>query len=123
MKLLIVDDEKPIVSALRSYFETKGYSVDAATEREEAEALLVHGAYACVILDLKLTPLSNSDGLEIVRVCHESNPSTRIIVLSAYGTPELEAEAKARGADAFAKKPQALADLAQLVHALTGVAA
>jgi len=123
MRLLIVDDEKAILSAMRSYFETRGYAVDGATEREEAEALLAHVKYNCVILDLKLTPHNNSDGLEIVRVCRECNPETRIIVLTAYGTPSVEAEARARGADAFIKKPQPLAALALLVSVLSGAAA
>ena len=121
MKLLIVDDEKPILSAMRAYFQTKNYEVDCASEREEAEALLANFKYACIILDLKLTPLNNADGLDIVRVSRQHNPDTRIIVLTAYGTAAVEAEARARGADAFLKKPQPLAELAQLVMVLTGL--
>lgn len=122
MRLLIVDDEKPILTAMRSYFETKGCTVDCATEREEAEVMIAHVKYGCIILDLNLSPLNNSDGLELVRVCRECSPETCIVVLTAYGTPTVEAEARARGADAFVKKPQPLAELAQLVYALTGTA-
>jgi len=120
MRLLIVDDEKPILAAMRSYFETTECEVDCATEREEAEALLAHIRYHCVILDLKLTPHSNSDGLDVVRSCRECCPDAKIIVLTAHGTPSVEAEARMRGADAFLRKPHSLPALAQLVFALAG---
>lgn len=123
MRLLIVDDEKPILSAMRSYFETQGFGVDCTTERAEAEVMIAKLEYGCVILDLKLTPQNDTDGLDLVRVCRERRPETRIIVLTAYGTPSVEAEARARGADAFVKKPQSLTDLARLVNRLTGTTA
>lgn len=123
MRLLIVDDERPILSAMRSYFETQGCVVDCASEREEAEAMIAHIGYGCVILDLKLTPHNDADGLELVKVCRRCRPETRIIVLTAYGTPAVEAEARRHGADAFVKKPQSLAELAKLVNVLTGAAA
>jgi DNA-binding response OmpR family regulator len=122
MRLLIVDDEKAILNAMRSYFQTKGCEVDCATEREEAEALLAHIKYQCVILDLKLTPHSNSDGLDVVRSCRECCANAKIIVLTAYGTPSIEKEARLRGADAFLRKPHSLGELAQLVFALAGAA-
>ena len=41
-RILIVDDEELIVMAMRRYFEGLGYSVDAAHELEEAQALLAN---------------------------------------------------------------------------------
>lgn len=123
MRLLIVDDERPILSAIRSYFETQGFVVDCATEREEAEVMIAHIGYNCAILDLKLTPQSDADGLELVKLCRRCRPETRIIMLTACGDPAVEAEARLLGADAFVKKPQSLAELARLVNVLTGAAA
>jgi DNA-binding response OmpR family regulator len=119
-RLLLVDDETPILFAMANYFRAKGYVVDAAREREEAEALLTNVAYAAIILDLRMTAVHGADGLEVVVYARERCPSARIIVLTAYGSPAAEAEARARGADAFLHKPQPLADLAQLLEALLG---
>jgi CheY-like chemotaxis protein len=119
-RLLLVDDETPILFAMANYFRAKGYVVDAAREREEAEALLTNVSYAAIIVDLRMTAVHGADGLEVVVYARERCPSARIIVLTAYGSPAAEAEARARGADAFLHKPQPLADLAQLLEALLG---
>jgi two-component system, response regulator RegA len=120
LRLLLVDDETPILFAMANYFRAKGYVVDAAREREEAEALLTNVAYAAVIVDLRMTAVHGADGLEVVVYARERCPAARIIVLTAYGSPAAEAEARARGADAFLHKPQPLADLAQLLDRLLG---
>jgi len=120
-RLLVVDDETHIADAMASYFRTRGYAVDVAREREEAEALLAHVTYAGVLLDLRMTPAhGTADGLEMVGFARERCPSARIIVLTAYGTAAAELEACERGADAFLHKPQPLPNLAQLLEALLG---
>jgi DNA-binding response OmpR family regulator len=119
-RLLLVDDETPILFAMAAYFRSNGYLVDAAREREEAEALLANVTYAAVIVDLRMTAVHGADGLEIVVYARERCPSARIIVLTAYGSPAAEAEARARGADAFLHKPQPLGDLVQLLESLLG---
>jgi ActR/RegA family two-component response regulator len=47
-------------------------------------------------------------GLHIVRMVHERSPETRIVILTAYGSSEIEDEARLLGADAFLRKPQPL---------------
>jgi two-component system, response regulator RegA len=122
-RLLLVDDETPILFAMANYFRARGYVVDAAREREEAEALLTNVSYSALIVDLRMTAVHGADGLEVVVYARERCPSARIIVLTAYGSPAAEAEARARGADAFLHKPQPLADLAQLLESLLGTQA
>jgi len=46
------------------------------------------------------------------------NPQTRIIVLTAYGSSEMEDEARRCGADAFLRKPKPLSQVAQVVQGL-----
>jgi DNA-binding response OmpR family regulator len=120
LRVLLVDDETSILFAMASYFRSKGYLVDAAREREEAEALLANVSYAAVIVDLRMTAVHGADGLEVVVYARERCPSARIIVLTAYGSPAAEAEARARGADAFLHKPQPLAELVQLLESMLG---
>jgi DNA-binding response OmpR family regulator len=119
-RLLVVDDEEPILSAIREYFVPLGYDVDCARELEEAEALLAHIRYALVIADLRLTGVHGHEGLELIRFVRERSPWTRIVVLTGYGSTEIEREAIGRGVDAFLQKPQPLSDLAAIAANLTG---
>ncbi|HWM94462.1 MAG TPA: response regulator [Thermoanaerobaculia bacterium] len=119
-RLLIVDDEDAILAAIRDYFEPRGYDVDCARELEEAEALLSHIRYALMIADLRLTGVHGNEGLELVRFARERSPWTRTIVLTGYGSTEIEMEAIGRGVDAFLQKPQPLSELAAIAANLTG---
>jgi two-component system, response regulator, stage 0 sporulation protein F len=119
-RLLIVDDEEPILLAMEEYFRTVGYDVDCVRELEEAEALLSKLRYALVVADLRLTGIYGVEGLELVGYIRQRCPHTRMILLTAYGTPEIEAEARRLGVDAFIYKPKPLPELAQIVFALLG---
>ena len=113
-RILIVDDEELIVLAMRRYFEGLGYAVDAAHELEEAQALLAHRNYDLVIADLRLTGIGGVEGLQIVADVHQRCPNTRVILLSAFGTPEIERESYNRGADAFLHKPKSMMEIASV---------
>ena len=117
-KILIVDDEELIVLAMRKYFQGLGYSVDSAHELEEAQALLANRRYDLVIADLRLTGIGGVEGLQIVSDIHQRSADTRVILLSAYGTPEIERESYNRGADAFLHKPKAMMEIAHVARTL-----
>ena len=117
-RLLVVDDEEAICFSMSEYFSLHGYKVDTAREMEEAEKLLGSSEYKVVIQDLRLSLTTNSDGLEMIRTIREHNPLTRIIVLTAYGSAEVEDEARRCGADAFLRKPKPLSQVAQVVQGL-----
>ncbi len=105
---------------MEEYFRTVGYDVDCVRELEEAEALLAKLPYALVVADLRLTGIYGVEGLELVGYIRQRCPHTRMILLTAYGTPEIEAEARRLGVDAFIYKPKPLPELAQIVFALLG---
>lgn len=113
-RILIVDDEELIVKAMRRYFEGLGYSVDSAHELEEAQALLANRSYDLVIADLRLTGIGGVEGLQIVADVHQRCANTRVMLLSAFGTPEIERESYNRGADAFLHKPKAMMEIANV---------
>lgn len=119
-RILVVDDEEPILFAIRDYFEPLGWQVDCAQELEEAEALLSHIRYTLLIADLRLSGIHSNEGLELIRFVRERSPWTRVIVLTGYGSMEIELEAVGRGVDAFLQKPQPLAALAEIAASLTG---
>lgn len=117
-RLLVVDDEESICFSMSEYFSLQGYKVDTARDMDEAERLIETSDYRVVIQDLRLGTTRNPDGLDIIKRVHERNPLTRIIVLTAYGSAEMEDEARRRGADAFLRKPKPLSQVAQVVQGL-----
>lgn len=119
-RLLVVDDEAAIRFALTEYFRESGWMVDAAAEKEEAEALLSCTQYEVVIADLRLTGIYGVEGLDIIQCSRHLRPETRIVLLTGNGTPEIEAEARRRGADAFLAKPLPLPQLEAVVDSLLG---
>ena len=119
-QLLIIDNEETILFALKRYFAKLRWRVDAATELEEAEALLAHTRYDLVIADLSLTAGGSTEGLEILRFLRSCSPATCAILLTAFGTPGVEREARRRGARAVLAKPQPLQHLARVADELLG---
>jgi DNA-binding NtrC family response regulator len=118
-KILIVDDDDQLISAYQEYLTGLGYTVDCAREIEEAETLLSHFEYSVVITDLRLSRL-NFGGLDLVKFIRDGSLPIRVVVLTAYGWPELKAEAANQGVDVFHRKPMRLADLARTISVLTG---
>jgi DNA-binding NtrC family response regulator len=117
-RLLVIDDEESICFSMSEYFSLHGYRVDTAQELDEAEKLIGSREYKVVIQDLRLTATRNADGLDIIKLIRDQNPFTRIIVLTAYGSSEMEDEARRCGADAFLRKPKPLSQVAQVVQGL-----
>ena len=117
-RLLVVDDEESICFSMSEYFSQHGFEVDTARELDEAEGLIKETDYQVVIQDLRLGIAQHPDGIDIIRLVHKRNPETRIVVLTSYGSPEAEAEARRAGADAFLRKPKPLSQVAQVVQGL-----
>lgn len=117
-RLLVVDDEESICFSMSEYFSLHGFRVDTATEVEEAEKLLKAQDYKVIIQDLRLGTTRNSDGLEIIKMVRDQSLNAKIVVLTAYGSAEVEDEAKRCGADAFLRKPKPLSQVAQVVEGL-----
>jgi DNA-binding NtrC family response regulator len=119
--LLIVEDSEPIRFGLTEYFTARGYQVDAAAELEEAKATLQDHEYDLVITDLRLH--DQVEGLDVISEVRERHPLTRVILLTAYGSPAVEAAAMHLGANLFLQKPIRLADLEQAAASLLASAA
>lgn len=121
-RILLVEDEAVVRTALKKFFTAEGFVVDAARELEEAEAMIMTTHYALVIADLRLSWSYSVEGLEILRFVRHYSRGTRVIILTAYAAPDIQRSAKALGADVFLQKPIPLPDIAEVVHRLTGAA-
>lgn len=117
-RLLVVDDEPPILFALSGYFSTHGFAVDTARDLDEARALLEAHRYALVITDLRMSGTMGTEGLELITLLRARNPEVRIVLLTGYGSPEVEQEAHRNGVDVFLEKPTPLPHIAAIAARL-----
>jgi DNA-binding NtrC family response regulator len=120
-RLLIADDEEAIRFAMKEYFEDLGYEVDCAEGGSQARLLLDAHDYRVVIADLRLGAQGIADGLDLVRGVKDRFPATRTMILTAYGSPDVEQEAERIGVDAFLHKPERLKDIAAVVRRLAEI--
>ena len=114
----MVDDEQSLLFSMSEYFSQHGFRVDTACELGEAEKLIESTDYQVVIQDLRLGITRYNDGMEIIKLVHRRNPETRIVVLTSYGSNEIESEARRSGAHAFLHKPKPLSQVAQIIQGL-----
>ncbi len=123
-RILVVDDEKSIIFALRRYFVHQGYSVDCATTSEEALEYLAASHYSLAIVDIELRGSQNhSDGLNLAAFIRSHAPATPVIILSAVESPETQRRAREAGVHSFLSKPAPLAMVASIALALMREAA
>ncbi len=89
--------------------------MDCAKDNAEAEALIARGGYAVIIVDLRLSGADGTEGLQLIQAARQKWPQTSIILLTAYGSPSTEQEARRCGADQILHKPMPLPSIAKVV--------
>ncbi len=104
--------------AMRKFFTLRGYEVDCATELEQARMFLDSHKYALVITDLRLTSAQGAEGLEVVKKVRSVSPEAGVIMLTAYGSPEMVIEAARQGVDILLHKPQPLKEIVRVAQEL-----
>jgi two-component system KDP operon response regulator KdpE len=106
-RILVVDDEPQLVRALQTTLRGAGYTVDIASNGEEALALAASAQPDAIILDLVLPDLSG------VEVCRELRrwSSVPVLILSAVGDESQKVAALDAGADDYVTKPFGVAEL------------
>jgi len=101
-KVLVVDDEKNMVSMLRRTLEREGFSVDGATTRDEALEHMENEIYPIVILDIKFPDTS---GQELLNEFKDINPLVNVIMITGYSTIKNVIECIGAGAVDYFTKP------------------
>ena len=112
-RVLVVDDEPPILRALGTNLRARDYTVDLAATGEEALALAAHHRPDAVILDLGLPGIS---GIEVVEGLRGWS-GVPIIILSARGAEHDKVAALDAGADDYVTKPFGMDELLARVRA------
>jgi DNA-binding response OmpR family regulator len=118
-RVLIVDDERNIVTALEFLMELNGYEVKTARDGEEALIYVVAFKPELILLDVML-PLRS--GFEVLQKIRETIAShdIKIILLTAKGRDVEIDKGLALGADAYLTKPFATKELLVEVRRLLG---
>ena len=103
-RILIVDDEESILWALSQNLSLMNdtYAIGTATSAEEALSIMQTTRIDIVITDLRLPKM---DGLAFAKLLRERAPHTRIIMMTAFGTDDIEKRAFAAGCYAYIEKP------------------
>ena len=105
--VLIVDDDKDVVSALQYLLKIEGYRTQVANSPAEALKKLNAHEYGLLLLDLNYSndTTSGKEGLEFVSRIKEQGYQGQIVIMTAWGTIDIAIEAMKRGAHDFIQKP------------------
>src|SRR5215471_19857593 len=101
-RLLVVDDERGIVIALKGLFTKEGYEVETAESGEEAIEKVKAGLFHVIITDLSMKGMS---GLDLLRKVRELDPQCSVLMITAYGNQRIAVEAMKAGAEDYLPKP------------------
>jgi two-component system response regulator RegA len=110
--ILIVDDDPVFRGRLLQALRDRGYDGRAAPDTETATAMARAESPELAVVDLRMPGLS---GLELVRELKNIDASTRIVVLTGYGSIATAVEAVRLGAQDYLTKP---ADVDAILAAL-----
>jgi two-component system OmpR family response regulator len=115
VRVLVLEDESRLASALSKTLAGAGYAVDTAADGERGEFLGQTEAYDAVILDLGLPRL---DGLSVLRRWRDAGLAIPVLILTARGSWHERVQGIDAGADDYLVKPFRMEELLARIRAL-----
>jgi DNA-binding response OmpR family regulator len=115
MRILVVEDDKPVASFVKRGLESEQYAVDLVWDGEDAQSLVGEANFDLVILDLILPKI---DGLEVLKHIRSRKPSPPVLILSGRAGVEDRVKGLDLGADDYLTKPFSFSELSARVRAL-----
>jgi DNA-binding NtrC family response regulator len=112
-RVLIIDDERPVLMTLDALLKRHGYQVETAPTAAQGLKLLKSRSPSVVLLDLQLPDVH---GLEMLDQIKTELPEVHVIVLTAHDSLHNAIESIKRGAYHFISKPYAPEELLSLVE-------
>ena len=114
LRILVVDDEPPILRFLRASLESQGYIVSTAADARTALEMVRKKAVDLVVLDLGLPDM---DGLDVVRQIRDDGETLPIIILSSRDNESAKVTAFDLGVDDYVTKPFGIDELLARIRA------
>ena len=115
MKILIIDDEKNICSAIRGILEDEGYDCDYSLNYADGYKKLQDNKFDVLFLDIWLPDIDGIEGLKEVK---RHFPETEVIMISGHGTIETAVDTIRYGAYDFLEKPLSLERIVMIIKHL-----
>ena len=119
--VLIIDDERDIVTILEHMLKSAGYNVSSFTDSETALQHFEQKAdgYDLVLSDIRMPKIG---GFELARIVRRMNPKVRIVLMTAFEVNESEFEKvmPSTKIDGFVQKPIKVHDLMPVIQKVIG---
>lgn len=115
VRILLVEDDRPIADFVQTGLREAGYAVDHASDGNEAFALATNEPYDAAIVDVMLPRL---DGISLIEELRQRGVSTPCLILSAKRSVDDRVRGLEAGGDDYLTKPFAFAELLARVQAL-----
>ena len=111
--ILVIDDQSDMGWIMSRIFHERGNKVIVSRSGKEGlRKLNERKDFDIVFLDIKLPDLNGLDVLEQIK---KTSPHTKVIMITAFGSPEARQKALERGASAFLDKPIQIEEMTRLV--------
>ena len=113
-QVLIVDDEETLTWSLAKSLahDRETYEVTTVNDGETALSVIDQQPFDVVVLDIRLPGIN---GLDVLMNIKEHKPSTKVIIMTAYGSIDIREKAKARGSLYYIEKPFEIEQMRNLI--------
>ena len=115
MKLLVIEDERPLLESILQYFKREKFLCESAGSYEEGIRKIEDYQYDCIILDINLP---GGSGLQILKYLRQNTKEDGVIIISARDSLDDRIDGLNLGADDYLTKPFHLSELNARVKAL-----
>ena len=115
--LLIADDDRDVLEALRLLLRSEGYTLETAMSPAGILAAVAGHDFAAALIDMNYTrdTTSGSEGLDLLQRLQQLDATLPVVVMTAWGSIEGAVAALRRGARDYVEKPF---DNTRLLHVL-----
>jgi DNA-binding response OmpR family regulator len=115
MRVLLVEDNLPLVKALQQGLQEEGFAVDCALDGEEADIKCRTTPYDAIVLDIMLPKI---DGLTLLKQWRTAGITAHVLLLTAKGSVADQVTGLDTGADDYLVKPVEVSVLFARLRAL-----
>jgi len=116
LRLLFVDDEEELVSAVVERLELRGIDAVGVTSGDEALHRLREERFDVVVIDVRMPGIG---GIDVLRTVNRRHPEVKVILMTGHGSAEDSEIGRRLGAIAYLQKPVDLEDLLTTIDRAT----
>lgn len=119
-RIVVVDDESPIMQLCVKVLENSGHTVTGFTRGEDVLSALTSQPADLLVVDYKMPGLN---GFEVIRRARALRPDLRVVMITGHGTRDVVGEANQAGVNGLLLKPFTPNELTETVNSVLGGAA